>query len=127
MLQPRRRGNRSTPACLMVREMLFRAVEAGEQVVSYGLLWTMGPRRALRRAVHRADDREARCGARERSARMRDSSANSTNVTRTLGPGSDAQKVQNRYPWSNKLLKAPKCNAVTTERVILGRRAAQDL
>ena len=58
---------------------------------------------------------------------MRDSSANSTNVTRTLGPGSHAQKVQNRYPWSNKLLKAPKWNAVTTERVILGRRAVQDL
>ena len=43
MLQPRRRGNRSTPACLMVREMLLRMVEAGEQVVSYGLPGPRGP------------------------------------------------------------------------------------
>ena len=43
---------------------------------------------------------------------------NSTNVTGTLGPGSDAQKAQNRYACSNKLLKAPKQTAVPTRRMI---------
>ena len=86
----------------------------------------MVPRRAPRSAVHSAE-RGARGSARERSAQRWDSTAHSTNVTRTMGPHSDAQKVHNRYPCSNKLLKAPKGNAVTTKRLILRRSAARDL
>ncbi len=72
-------------------------------------------------------NRGAKGSARERSVPRRDSTANGTNVTWTLGPRSDAQKVHNRYPSSNKLLKAPEWNAVTTKRMILRGGAARGL